>query len=160
LSYGWGNRSAYEERAALIEDLRLRPRGFAYVSTNESIVDFTVTTSVRHDFYWLDVFAYNDHIRLTPQITFTSGTQKFGFNESSNTYGQSRFTGANVLYSSEDYYLDGRFYYQPLSLTIYLRPEYAIGKFYFQPQFILDYYFPASDRQFNSFFSLNAGVIF
>jgi hypothetical protein len=160
LSYGWGNRSAYEERQAFIEDLRLRPTGFAYVSTNESIVDFTVTASIRHDFYWLDVFTYNDHIRLTPQLTFTSGSQKFGFNESSNTYGQSRFNGTNVLYSSENYYLDGKFYYQPLALTFYLRPEYAIGKFYFQPQFILDYYFPAADRKFNSFFSLNAGVLF
>jgi hypothetical protein len=160
ISYGWGNRSEYEQRQTLIEDLRLRPRGFTYVSNSESIVDFTLTTSIRHDFYWLDVFAFNDHIRLTPQLTFTSGSQKFGFNESSNTYGVSRFTGSNVLYSSENYYLDGRFLYQPLALTFYLRPEYAIGKFYIQPQFILDYYFPATDRQLNTFFSLNTGFVF
>ena len=56
--------------------------------------------------------------------------------------------------------LDSKFYYQPLSLSFYLRPEYSIGKFYIQPQLILDYYFPASDKQFSSFFSLNTGFIF
>jgi hypothetical protein len=79
LSYGWGSRSDYQEREDLIQSLRLRPRGFTYINTKESISDFSVMFSVRHDFYWLDVFTYNDHIRFTPQIAFTSGTQKVWF---------------------------------------------------------------------------------
>ena len=102
----------------------------------------------------------NDHFRLTPQITFISGSQKFGFNQSSNTYGTTVRTGSNVLYSSENYYLDSKFYYQPLSLSFYLRPEYSIGKFYIQPQLVFDYYFPATEKRFSSFFSLSTGFIF
>jgi len=160
VSYGWGSRSEYTERETFIQDFRLRPTGYTRINSGESIVDFSLTTSVRHDFYWLDIFTYNDHIRLTPQLSFVSGSQKFGFNQSSNTYGTTVRTGSNVLYSSENYYLDNKFYYQPLSLSFYLRPEYSIGKFYIQPQLILDYYFPATDKQFSSFFSLSTGFIF
>ena len=81
LSYGWGSRSDYEEREDLIQSLRLRPRGYTYINTTESVSDFSLLASVRHDFYWLDVMTYNDHIRFTPQVSFTSGTQKFGFNQ-------------------------------------------------------------------------------
>ena len=159
-SYGWGSRSDYTSREDLIESLRLRPRGFTYINTKESISDFTVVASVKHDFYWLDVFTFNDHIRITPQISFTSGTQKFGFNQSSNTYGTLIRTGTNVLYSSESVYLDDKIRFQPLSLTTYLRGEYVIGKFFIQPQFTLDYYFPSDTKNLSTFFNLNAGFIF
>src|SRR6185503_3607436 len=99
------SRSDYQEREDLIQSLRLRPRGFTYINTKESISDFSVMFSVRHDFYWLDVFTYNDHIRFTPQIAFTSGTQKFGFNQTSNTYATTLRNDVNVLYSSENVYL-------------------------------------------------------
>ena len=116
--------------------------------------------SVRHDFYWLDVFTYNDHIRLTPQINFTSGTQKFGFNQTSNTYGVTLRNAANVLYSTENIFLDDQIDFQPLSLTMYLRGEYSIGKFFVQPQFALDYYFPADSKNLSSLFSVNLGLVF
>jgi hypothetical protein len=160
LSYGWGSRSDVEERETLIEDLRLRRRGYIFINTKESIADFSLITSVRHDFYWLDVFTYRDHIRFTPQITFTSGTQKFGFNQSSNTYGTLIRNNSNVLYSTDNVFLDDRTNFQPLSLTLHLRGEYSIGKFFVQPQFAMDYYFPASDRHFNTLFSINAGLMF
>jgi hypothetical protein len=160
ISYGWGSRTDYAERESLIQDLQLRRRGFTYVNTEEKISDLSVMTSVRHDFYWLDVITYKDHIRFTPQVTFTSGTQKFGFNQSSSTYGTLINTRTNVLYSTENVYLDDEIKFQPLSLTLFLRGEYAIGKFFVQPQLAMDYYFPATSGNFNTIFSLNIGCMF
>jgi len=164
MSYGWGSRTDYMERESLIQDLRLRRSGFTYINTKESISDFSLVASVRHDFYWLDVFTFRDHIRFTPQFAFTSGTQKFGFNQSSSTYGILRtatnVNGNSILFSTENVYLDDEIRFQPLSLTAYLRGEYSIGKFFIQPQFMVDYYFPATSNNLNALFSLNLGVIF
>lgn len=160
ISYGWGSRTEYEERETWIQDLRLRRRGFTYINTEETVSDFSVMASVRHDFYWLDVLTYRDHIRFTPQVTFTSGTQKFGFNQSSTTYASFLRSTSNILYNSDSYYLDDELDFQPLSLTLFLRGEYAIGKFFVQPQFALDYYFPAATKNFNTLFSVNLGVMF
>lgn len=160
VSYGWGSRSDYEERSVLIQDLRLRRNGFTYVNTEESISDFSVMTSIRHDFYWLDIFNYNDHIRFTPQITFTSGTQKFGFNQSTNSYATVLRTGNNVLFNTDNLYLDDQINFQPLSLSLFLRGEYSIGKFFLQPQVLMDYYFPADAGNFNMLFTVTTGFIF
>jgi hypothetical protein len=160
LSYGWGSRTDYEQREEQIQDLRLKRRGFTYINTKESVRDFSVVASVRHDFYWLDIFTNNDHIRFTPQIAFTSGTQKFGFNQSSSTYATILRTGSNVLFNTENIYLDDELKFQPLSLTLYLRSEYSLGKFFIQPQFVFDYYFPATSNNLNTMFSVNAGLIF
>ena len=100
ISYGWGSRSDYTKREELIQSLRLRPRGYTFINNRESVSDFSVLASVRHDFYWLDVFTYDDHIRITPQLVFTSGSQKFGFNQTSTTYAQNIQTGSNVMYAS------------------------------------------------------------
>ena len=160
LSYGWGSRTDYEERAELIQDLRLRNDGITRINSTESISDFSVITSLRHDFYWLDVFSYKDHFRLTPQLSFISGTQKFGFNQSANTYATIIRTGANVLYNSENVYLDDQLDFQPLSLTMFLRGEYSISKFFIQPQLVFDYYFPTDQKNFSTLFSCNVGFIF
>ncbi|MEO7922185.1 MAG: hypothetical protein ABIR30_00755 [Chitinophagaceae bacterium] len=160
LSYGWGSRTDYMQREDLILDLRLRRRGFTYINTKESISDLSLTTSLRHDFYWLDILTFRDHIRFTPQVAFTSGTQKFGFNQSSSTYATLIRNNSNVLYSTENVYLDDQLKFQPLSLTLFLRGEYTIGNFFVQPQFTLDYYFPATSNNFNSLFSVNLGCIF
>ena len=160
VSYGWGSRTDYREREALIQDLRLRRSGFIRVNSKESISDFSVITSLRHDFYWLNIFSYKDHFRFTPQLSFISGTQKFGFNQSANTYATVVRTGANVLYNSENVYLDNQLDFQPLSLTMFLRGEYSFGKFFVQPQLVLDYYFPATDKNFSTLVSFNVGFIF
>jgi hypothetical protein len=160
LSYGWGSRSDYVKRETIIQDLRLRRRGFIYINTKESVRDFTMMASVRHDFYWLDVLSNKDHIRFSPQVAFTSGTQKFGFNQSSSTYATAIRTNSNVLYSTENFYLDDKVKFQPLSLSLYLRGEYFIGRFFIQPQFVLDYYFPSTSSNFTSLFSINAGLMF
>ena len=160
LSYGWGNRTDYVEREELIQDLRLRRSGVTRINSKESITDFSVIASLRHDFYWLNVFSYKDHFRLTPQLAFISGTQKFGFNQSANTYATIVRTGANVLYNSESVFLDDQLKFQPLSLTMFLRTEYSIGKFFIQPQLVFDYYFPTEQENFSTLFSINLGMIF
>jgi len=160
LSYGWGSRTDYVEREELIQDLRLRRSGVTRINSKESISDFSIITSLRHDFYWLGVFSYKDHFRITPQLAFISGTQKFGFNQSANTYATILRTGANVLYNSENVYLDDKLDFQPLSLTMFVRGEYSIGKFFVQPQIVFDYYFPTDQGNFSTLFSVNLGMIF
>lgn len=160
VSYGWGSRSDFSQREELIQDLRLRRRGFTYINTQESVSDFSVMASVRHDFYWLSVFSDNDHIRFTPQIAFTSGTQKFGFNQSSSTYATAIRSNTNVLYNTDNFAFDNQINFQPLSLTLFFRGEYSIGKFFLQPQLTFDYYFPATGGNFTTLFSINAGLYF
>ncbi len=160
LSYGWGSRNEYEQREEYITSLRLATRGYTRINTRESVNDFNLVSSVRHDFYWLDVLGKKDYIRFTPQIVFTSGTQKFGFNQTSSTYATIPRTGANVLYSSDNFYLDDEVYFQPLSLSAYIKTEYSKGKFFIQPQIVFDYYFPADEKNFTTAFVINAGVIF
>ncbi len=159
-SYGWGSRTDYEQREDVIQDLRLLRRGFTYINTKESVSDFSLITSIRHDFYWLNVLGKKDYVRLTPQITFTSGTQKFGFNQSSNSYVTLLRNNANVLYNSENFALDDKIDFQPLSLSLFLRGEYSLGKLFVQPQLAFDYYFPADSKNLSTIFSLNAGIIF
>lgn len=160
LSYGWGSRTDFSQREEQITAIRLRPRGYTKINTEESVHDFGLTTSIRHDFYWLNLLSKKDFVRITPQISFVSGTQKFGFNQSSNTYATVRGTGTNVLLASENIYLDDALYFQPVSLTAFLKTEYSIGKFFVQPQLLFDYYFPATDKNFTTAFMVNAGVIF
>ncbi|HVZ55808.1 MAG TPA: hypothetical protein VG870_04055 [Chitinophagaceae bacterium] len=159
VTYGWGSRTAYKERARLIHVLRLRRRGYTRIRSTETVQDFSLTLSVRHDFYWLNVISRNDHVRLTPQLAFTGGTQQFGFNQSATTYLTPLKTAANILYSSGNSYLDDQSQFQPLALTFYLRTEYSIGKFFLQPQLIFDYYFPDGENHLNTRFSVNAGVM-
>ena len=159
-SYGWGSRSAFSQQEEYIQTLRLRMNGFTRVDTKEKINDFNIFSSVRHDFYWMNVMGKKDFIRFTPQLVFTCGTQKFGFNQTSSTYTTLPRTGSNVLYSSDNIYLADQLYFQPLSLTGYLKTEYSKGRFYVQPQLIFDYYFPAIEKNFVTAFVMNAGVIF
>jgi hypothetical protein len=160
LTYGWGSRSDFEHREDQINSLRLRRYGFTRIQTTESIKDLSLMFSLRHDFYWLNVLGTSDHIRITPQLAFTSGTQKFGFNQTSNSYLTTVRTGANIMYNSESSYLSDNTSFRPLSLALFLRGEYSFGKFFIQPQFVMDYYFPATEDNFNTLFSLNAGFMF
>ncbi|MCB0714531.1 MAG: hypothetical protein KDC06_00825 [Chitinophagaceae bacterium] len=157
VSYGWGNRSDYKKRLNRITDLRLRRRGYIFINTEESISDFSMTTSISHNFYWLGVFSFKDYIRLAPQISFETGTQKFGFNRSKSIF-LNGGDNTTVFTNPENIYLDETVKFQPLSLTCNLRGEYTIGKFYIQPQFILDYYFPAPTDRFTTYFQLNLGA--
>lgn len=159
-SYGWGSRSDVEEREEYITSLRLRPRGFTRVDTRETVSDFSLTASVRHDFFWLRPLGERSVLRLTPQLSFTSGTQKFGFNQTSSTYGTTRATNKNELYSSEENYLDNKLYFQPIAASAYVKTELSFGRFYVQPQLAFNYYFPATDKNLTANFIFNTGYIF
>jgi hypothetical protein len=160
-SYGWGSRSDYEEREEYITSLRLRPSGYTQINTHEKVNDFSVSASIRHDFYWLDVLGKNYAFRLTPQLMFVGGTQKFGFNQTSTTsYTVTKGNNKRVLSDAENVYLDNNVVFQPLSLTAFLKSELSIGKFFIQPQVALDYYLPAKANNLNAGFLLNAGLIF
>jgi len=159
-SYGWGTRSEYIEREERITSIRLKKRGYTRINTQESINDFNLTVSARHDFYWLNVLSGNDFIRFTPQLSFISGTQKFGINQNTNSYATLKGNGGSVLYNSENAYLDDTMYFQPLSLAVFIKTEYSIGRFYIQPQIMFDYYIPAKTANLTTVFLLNAGVIF
>lgn len=158
-SYGWGSQSSFEERKDYITTLRLRPRGYTRVESTETVSDFSLVASVKHDFNWLNKLGSNSLLRFTPQLSFTSGTQKFGFNQTSSSYTQ-RLNGSNVLYNSDNVYLDDALYFQPLSLDVFLKTELSVGKFFVQPQLIFDYYFPAENKKLTSVFRVNAGVSF
>ncbi len=159
-SYGWGSRKAYEEREEYITSLRLRPNGYTRVDTEESISDLSVTGSLRKDFYWLEVLGKKNVLRLSPQAVFTAGTQKFGFNQSSKTYGYTRRNGSSELYSSDNFYLDDQMYFQPISMAGILKGEIGFGKFFIQPQVSVDYYFPATENKVSTVFNVNTGFIF
>lgn len=159
VSYGWGKRENFEEVEERIRNINLSRRGFTRINTHEKVADLNLFTSVRHDFYFLRALG-SDYIRLTPQISFVSGSQQFGFNQVTNSYATVRRTGRNILYYSDQQSFDDQFYFQPISLTTFLKTEYASGKFYVQPQLMLDYYFPTSDSHFSTAFFLNLGFVF
>src|SRR5829696_1460476 len=138
LSYGWGSRDDFEEIEEKIQNINLAQNGFTRINTNEKVIDLNLTTSVRHDFYFINSLG-SDYIRITPQISLTSGSQQFGFNQTSNSYATIRRTGTNILYKTENIAFDDQFYFQPISLATFLKTEYAKGRFFIQPQFICDY---------------------
>lgn len=153
-NYGWGSRTDYEKQLKFLK--RLRIRTLLVTTTEESVADFSLTASLRHDFYWLNVFSGKDYIKFNPLLSFSAGTQKFGFNQTSGTYG---ILTNNLLFSPGNVNLDDKLKFQALSLSFYLRGEYSIGKFFVQPQIIFDYYFPGSTQNFTSLFSINMGFM-
>lgn len=161
-SYGWGSRTEYDKRRRYVDLLRFRRFGslFTSTTTEESIADFSTTVSVRHSFYKMDVGGEKNYFKFTPQLAFTAGTQKFGFNQTSGTYAVNIRNGAYTLYNSGNVNLDDNLKFQPLSLNLSLRPELVISKFFIQPQVVLDYYFPADTDNFNTVFSISAGLLF
>jgi len=157
-TYGWGTRTAVEERKEEIKKLRLRTGGVTYVNTTENVSDLSIALSLRHDFYWRDKLGDQTVLRFTPQLTMNNGTQRFGFNQVSNTYAVPRGKNAvNVLYNSENFALDEQTKFQPLSLTAFLKTEFSWKRFYLQPQIAFDYYFPAKEKNLTTLFSLNLG---
>jgi hypothetical protein len=155
VNWGWGSRTGYEKRLKFIE--RLQRRVLFFRRTEESIADFSLTVSVKHDFYWINVFSKKDYIKFAPQFSFSSGTQQFGFNQTTGTYGLKRL---NTLFNSGNVNLDDKVKFQPISVTAYIRTEYSLGKFFIQPQLLFDYYFPAKEDNLTTLFSVNTGFIF
>lgn len=162
VNYAWGTREELKMRLAFIESLRLRRRLLDYLQSryDQSVSDISVTATLVHDFYWLQVLGKKDNIRLTPQLLFTSGTQQYGFNQKANDYSLTKLTRSNLLATAREFNLDSRKEFKPLSLGFCLRAEYGTGKFYIQPQCLVDYYFPAKENNWSTIFSVNAGFNF
>ena len=159
-SYGWGNYTSFEKREEHIKKLRKKKNGNTSIETKETVNDFALAASIRHDFYWLNVIDKKGILRLTPRITFTSGTQKFGFNQTSNFYSATKVNSDKAKYISENVILDDELYFQPLSLAASIKPEITFGHFFIQSKIAFDYYFPADTRNFTTNFSMNLGLIF
>jgi hypothetical protein len=165
VNYGWGSKTEFKrieyQYTSLVDDaastgLIRQVETVTILSKNrESIVDFSLNFSLRHDFYWLDIFSKKDHIRLSPLLAVTSGTQKFGFNQSNTAFGNVRAVTFN---NTRDVSLRQKF--QLLAATLYLRSEYSFGKFFVQPQVLFDYYLPGENNQLTTLFSVNTGFIF
>ena len=159
-SYGWGSRTAYEDRVEYITRLRLRKKSYTRITTTESVSDFNVMVSARHDFYWLDILSNKSFFRLTPQVSLTGGTQKFGFNQVADSYQSNLITGKSRLQQSENSNLDDQSKFQLLSVMGTLKSELSLGKFFIQPQLAFNYYIPATSNNLATLFLINTGVIF
>jgi hypothetical protein len=167
LAYGWGSSEDVQKEKELIQLLQKRGKKrnlpitvITETNTKESIADFSVNASLRHSFYWLDLSKHNDYIRFTPMVVFSAGTQKFGFNQTSTSFASTALKTGRIEYNRGNHNLDNNTKFQPLSLTLYLRPEYSIGKFFIQPQLLLDYYFPSTENNFTVIGSISAGFMF
>jgi len=167
VNYGWGSRTSYSEQKEFIKKLKLKKKKPIRDVTNtttttleESINDLSATASLKHDFYWLNVLGKKDFIRLTPQLSFTGGTQKFGFNQVSNSYMSIGKTSTNTLYDSKEMYLDHTSRFQPLAVSAYLKTEFSIKGFFVQPQMMIDYYLPGMENNISTMFAVNTGFIF
>ncbi len=163
-SYGWGTKESFEEREEVITALRKKKRieyiGNTQTSTTEKVNDFNLLVSVRHDFYWLNVLTSKDFLRFTPQLIFISGTQKFGFNQTTNTFLPHIIGNKKEQYGSENYNLDESLKFQALSIAAAFKSELSIGHFFIQPQVVFNYYIPASKDNFATILSVNTGLFF
>jgi hypothetical protein len=155
LNYGWGSNSSYEKkRLDIIRLRRLRSRQ-VMVHTKESISDFSLLISVRHNFSWSQIFDEKDLFTLTPILLLSSGTQNFGF----NTSFQTRSKIINNFLPNNQYISDKR-EFDAQSGSVILRADYSVGKLFFQSQMLLDYYFHSANNRLNNAFALIAGVNF
>ncbi|HET6996677.1 MAG TPA: hypothetical protein VFI06_16900, partial [Chitinophagaceae bacterium] len=167
-NYGWGSKTEFKrievQYIKIVEDaatdgLIRQVETATIISKNrESIVDFSLNFSLRHDFYWLDIFSKKDHIRFSPLLSATGGTQKFGFNQSNTPLGNVRAAAFNNFNNTGEVSLLQKF--QLLYATLYLRGEYSFGKFFVQPQVLFDCYLPGKNNQLTTLFSVNTGFIF
>lgn len=161
MSYGWGSFTNVEEQETIIKKLRKKTvTGTTRIETTEQVSDFAVSLSVRHDFYWLKVLAPGDHVRVSPQIAMSGGTQRFGLNQSAQTMALRGNSNNLKPYASENISLSETSKFQPLSVTAFLRTAYSKGKFFVQPQLILDYYLPATSDHWTTSFLVNTGFMF
>lgn len=168
-TYGWGTRENFRKGVQYIDVLKkgrgrgnglIPPVGDTDTLTIESINDFTLAASVRRDFVWMRLLGKNNITRLIPQLTFTSGTQRFGFNQTANSFITNKNEKGSVLYNTDNVELEDDLGFQPLSLAVALRSELSFGKFFFQPQLIADYYLPAKEKNLLMGFRINTGFSF
>lgn len=126
------------------------------VTRNSSVYDVSLLLSVKHEFELGSVFSDQDGFSVTPSVMIITGTNGYG----SNLLGSKipRFTSNKRAARLASGSSASNFQWQYLSMNIDC--SYSIGKFYLEPQLLLDYTIPASESQWNSIFSLTAGISF
>lgn len=159
VNYGWGSRRTFEERKTQLAILRL-PVGSTTTETVETINDLTVTASLKHDFYWLDVLGKKDFVRLSPQFCAVAGTERFGFNQTENSFVSGKKSGREILYQSRSAFVNYKTSFQLLSASFNLKAEWSKGIFFVQPQLFFDYLFGTEHKKLITAQALNAGIIF
>lgn len=156
LAYGWGSKTAYEERKTDVLLLRRHrnPRVIT-IRNDHSIRDFSMLLSARHDIDFLKIFSQHDMLTITPVVALSSGTQNFGLNTSfqSSSKGLNNFLPNNQNLSDKN-----AFDFQ--SASAILRADYSINILYFQSQFLFDYFLHSVPDHTNTAFAVIAGVNF
>jgi len=159
LSYGWGSRTEYKEKQWEILSQRYRNNGgrhAVYIRQDESVSDFAVMTSVRHDFDWYGILGKHDNFVITPVLLLTSGTSNFGFNTSYST----NFNVINNNFLPSNSNITDKTSFEPKSTTLIVRSCYSVGSFFVMPQVLFDYYLHTADKRFNVVYAVMAGVNF
>jgi hypothetical protein len=150
LHYGWGSKESVMVQEEKIRNLR--------ITTVNQVADLNLAASLRYIFTLPNVFSKKDYLKFTPQVSFVSGTQQYGFNQVSNIVSTKKNPGKNSTVQTENLVLDDNMKFQPLSLTGFLKTEYAKGIFFIQPQVGIDYYFPAASDKVTVSFQVNTGI--
>ena len=157
---GWGTKEEVQTKKKYLDLLRRRRLGLvSSTTTREEITDFTLTASLRHTFYWLEVGGDKTYLKFTPLLSFSAGTQQYGFNTTAS-YAVNTRAANNVYYKTGEYNLNTKGEFEPQSVMLQLRPELVCRKLFVQPQIIFDYFIPATDENFSAFFALNIGLMF
>ena len=156
IAYGWGSRTEYEKHKSEVLLLRrFRDPRVITIANKESIRDLSLLTTLRKDFYFIDVLSSGDLFSITPVIALSAGTQNFGLNTSfsSNSKRLNNFLPVNQN-------LKAKSGFDIQSAAAMLRADYSISKFFLQSQFLLDYYLHATPDRLNNAFAIIAGVNF
>ena len=175
VGYGWGSATTVEKQQTKLKiadevfyNKKGKPRkkggppvdATTTTTTTENITDISITASVKHDFYWLNVLSKRDYFRVTPQIIATGGTQKFGFAQTNNFYVSNKQSSATFLNSTEKSFITEQSQFQLFSLSARLRTEFSKGIYFVQPQLMFDYYIPETTNRLSTAFVINAGILF
>jgi len=115
VTYGWGSSEDVKKYEKYIRLLRLRRRLSVIVTTNtqESISDFSVNASLRHTFYWLALSKHMDYIKFTPMLVLSTGTQKYGFNQTTAVSSRNIIKTASLDVIRQNENLDNTTRFQP-----------------------------------------------
>lgn len=157
-NYGWGNKTEYnqQELNSSLRRLHASGKNIIYIRQVESVKDLSVLLSLRHNFEWYKLRSNKDMLTITPAVLLSGGTQNFGLNTSFSS--NSKQINKYLLPVNINFKDTQGFNFQ--STTFLLRMNYSFEKFYVSPQLLFDYYLHASDKRFNSLYSVSFGYNF
>lgn len=157
-NYGWGNKTEYNQQEvnSSLRRLHASRKNIIYIRQVESVKDLSMLFSLRHSFEWYKLRSNKDMLTLTPAILLSGGTQNFGLNTSFSS--NSKQINNNLLPVNVNLSDKQGFNFQ--STTFLIRMNYSFEKLYISPQLLFDYYLHASDKRFNSLYSVSFGYNF